>query len=279
MAPRQSYAKIGDSDATSETEDTVENWPKNYDARRPWILSTLILSLLLCSSLASHLFRYDNYRDRWRDASTMNNSYEKGFDTDLRAIRDEIETIPYEYIGGIQLSVNGTYKSVESKYVGKPNSRMDKEWHALLLGLNMDLPRDEAEELNEETYNWKDTDLYFTGLGVFHSLHCLNRIRQAFYPDYYHIWENPRQPPRQMHLDHCIDYLRQSIQCHSDLTPMLWNLTTVVDPETSEEGQKLILTADGQHTCRDFGRIREWAVERKVDWSKHVGGERIEIID
>ena len=59
-----------------------------------------------------------------------------------------------------------------------------------------------------------------------------------------------------MHIDHCIDHLRQAIQCHSDLTPMNWE----------RQGNKLILKPDTKHTCRNFDKIHKWTLEREIDY-------------
>ena len=57
--------------------------------------------------------------------------------------------------------------------------------------------------------------------------------------------------------DHCIDHLRQTLQCRADLTPMEWQL----------EDDKIILRTDTLHTCVDFDAIRDWAAERVLDYS------------
>lgn len=125
-------------------------------------------------------------------------------------------------------------------------------------GLNVDLKRDQSA--NADSWQWPDDGSYFSGLEVFHSLHCLNRIRQAFYPEVYQgLFDNPDDPPRQHHIDHCINHLRQAIQCHSDLTPMQWLL----------DGDKVILNTNTRHTCRDFERVREWAATHQTNFTAH----------
>lgn len=46
-------------------------------------------------------------------------------------------------------------------------------------------------------------------LDVFHQLHCLNAIRQVLYGT--NVWYNPDDRQDQIHIDHCVDYLRQVI--------------------------------------------------------------------
>ncbi|KAJ6201205.1 hypothetical protein J3E72DRAFT_182111, partial [Bipolaris maydis] len=93
-------------------------------------------------------------------------------------------------------------------------------------------------------------------LDVFHSLHCLYRIQQALHPEKYQEMITPNEslnthpnPPWHDHIDHCFDHIRQSLQCHSDLTPMEWE----------RKSDKLILRTETPHTCRDFGKIWKWA--------------------
>ena len=49
------------------------------------------------------------------------------------------------------------------------------------------------------------------------------------------------------HLDHCIDSLRQSLQCSSDISPYVW--------QWSEEDGAVMGYADIIHTCRDFEAV------------------------
>lgn len=46
------------------------------------------------------------------------------------------------------------------------------------------------------------------------------------------------------HIDHCIDTLRQSTQCASDLSPYVW--------QWDEEKNKLSDYPGNLHTCRNF---------------------------
>src|SRR5689334_23086014 len=69
---------------------------------------------------------------------------------------------------------------------------------------------------------------------VFHSLHCLNAIRNELHPTLYNIsnehnpWFQTHQriailvnDPTWMtkHIEHCLDRIRQVVMCHGDLTP------------------------------------------------------------
>ena len=58
------------------------------------------------------------------------------------------------------------------------------------------------------------------------------------------------------HLDHCVDYLRQSLMCR----PSIEMLPFGVDEDTRSFKARF----DGTHTCADFEAVRDWAVERQA---------------
>lgn len=90
-----------------------------------------------------------------------------------------------------------------------------------------------------------------------HLLHCLNFIRQEFYPERYrdspHAHAHAHVDPN-LHRDHCIEAIRQSLMCSADLAPIpsRWYETL---------GQSYIDT-NRPHICRNWGLIRSWVNER-----------------
>ncbi|OCL05572.1 hypothetical protein AOQ84DRAFT_273195, partial [Glonium stellatum] len=82
---------------------------------------------------------------------------------------------------------------------------------------------------------------------VFHSLHCLNMIRKEIYRDYYADLISMR-PFWKIHIEHCLEALRQNIMCTSDLTPLGLEWVNGIMPVFEQP-----------HTCRDFERLRAWA--------------------
>lgn len=56
-------------------------------------------------------------------------------------------------------------------------------------------------------------------------------------------------------LEHCVDYLRQYIQCNADLTPM-WT--------GDMGGGHLMVKPYTPHTCRDFDQITQWIDDHRV---------------
>ncbi|PVH72016.1 hypothetical protein DL98DRAFT_612114 [Cadophora sp. DSE1049] len=214
--------------------------------RHVLLLISLVINLLfVCTGVAYWLF-YDN---------KMHHSYESGFALELDPARSEIEITQRTFSGEIRVDVHGNYftDGQGDAYGGLPSPAVDDAWHSLLEGLNIAFEPSEAD-LGNSTFQWPGSGDYFSGLEVFHSLHCLNRLREALYPEYYNTPPNSNNPSRQNHLGHCINHLRQAIQCHSDLTPMEWYLI----------GNRIILKTDTSHMCRNFDRIHDWAVKRKT---------------
>ncbi|KAJ7118636.1 hypothetical protein C8R43DRAFT_901286, partial [Mycena crocata] len=94
-------------------------------------------------------------------------------------------------------------------------------------------------------------------LAVFHQLHCLNTIRKSFYPDVYvprpgALYSDPE------HLSHCLDTLRQAVQCASDIVPLTWVWKTNLSPP------RVQMNTVAVHSCRSFARVRDWALPRRV---------------
>ncbi|KAI0187049.1 hypothetical protein EV127DRAFT_437226 [Xylaria flabelliformis] len=185
-------------------------------------------------------------------------SYELGFATDLEPAKSEIELVVQRFSGGVDLDKEDHFVMDQKgqEYIGPPGPAVDKAWEMLLGGLNLDFDKTEVD-LGESTFQWPESGLYFSGLDVYHSLHCLNRLRQAMYPDYYaHTFDRPNDPSRLDHVGHCINHIRQSLQCHADLTPMEWKL----------HGNKLILKTDTAHTCRNFDKIHAWTASYRTQF-------------
>jgi hypothetical protein len=68
---------------------------------------------------------------------------------------------------------------------------------------------------------------------------------------------NPGPTPKLIYTwapDHCIDFIRQTIQCQADLTPMKWYWSDAVN--------QIVLKRESLHTCRKWDNIQQWAMER-----------------
>ncbi|KAG4438530.1 hypothetical protein IFR05_006004 [Cadophora sp. M221] len=61
-------------------------------------------------------------------------------------------------------------------------------------------------------------------------------------------------------LDHCIDGLRQSLMCFSDMTLIKEYWT-----EDKDDGGGMMADFDNVHLCRDFDSIRAWMTGRNAE--------------
>lgn len=136
---------------------------------------------------------------------------------------------------------------------------------------------DQARIMPNRTFPEKEsaTSGYPIVLNVFHDLHCLHSVRNAFYYfmadkwnatyNPYLIYESPAEALLDYsfhdmnfdHLDHCIDALRQSIMCTSDIAPNVW--------QYSAKAKAVRARATTVHECRDFNQVKEWAMQHSAD--------------
>lgn len=95
-----------------------------------------------------------------------------------------------------------------------------------------------------------------------HHLHCLNLIRKALFYNY-DYYSSPNYPGHRLgkdeqtiarHVTHCVDMLRQVIQCKPDLG--VFGQYWVKDKEQGVDGSFVDFNTD--HKCIDWEPIREW---------------------
>ncbi|KAH8593797.1 hypothetical protein B0O99DRAFT_742437 [Bisporella sp. PMI_857] len=170
-------------------------------------------------------------------------SFEHGFKTELSYIFPAIklETKTFHFLTSKE-------EGLQREFVGSRTPEIDHAWNRLLHSANLDLTDEEAgPELWNTTWKWEDTGYWFSGVSMWHQLHCLNFLREAVHWDTY---DGPPGPPIQYHLDHCINYLRQVIMCYADMTPMRYDW---------DQGAGRLVLQDEPHTCRNYESIDDLA--------------------
>lgn len=80
-----------------------------------------------------------------------------------------------------------------------------------------------------------------------------NVIRKALYPDHYPSMAMNTKHNIE-HVNHCVDNIRQSLMCSADISTIVW--------QWEESIQKSIVKGNVAHTCRNYDRLRDWALER-----------------
>ncbi|KAI0146667.1 hypothetical protein BJ166DRAFT_538319 [Pestalotiopsis sp. NC0098] len=163
-------------------------------------------------------------------------------------------------------------KESPSPYFGSPNPENNKLWEELYnVGMTV-ITREENDQLQVETTHLVgDSEHYLVTIEVFHQLHCLDYLRHAAYSSAsgeqtHHPGESEWSKSR--HLDHCIEYLRQVLTCHGDLTPI--TLETIpgvpVLPLPNPPPYKPNFSI--RHTCRNFDQIYDFALQRNTSGYK-----------
>ncbi|KAH8655086.1 hypothetical protein BGZ60DRAFT_347907, partial [Tricladium varicosporioides] len=145
---------------------------------------------------------------------------------------------------------SGTDRSI---YEAPRTHQTDVAWAKLTTVGFVSLTASQNSELSNSTVeSLSQPGSYPVALGVFHQLHCLNYLRILLYhQEGDGKGENDAQ--RSHHTNHCLDYLRQVIQCHGDTTP----LSVYYEKSSSGYAFNHAVT----HSCRNFDSIYNWAVE------------------
>ncbi|KFY02674.1 hypothetical protein O988_01979, partial [Pseudogymnoascus sp. VKM F-3808] len=100
-------------------------------------------------------------------------------------------------------------------FKGPPVDEVDKQWDLLLNGVHtVRLSRTELERMNMSSIQLADGSEDYIAVPIaYHMLHCLYNIYRYAHPDFF--GEDPNGPEWIVtHTDHCIDNLRQFVQCH-----------------------------------------------------------------
>ncbi|KAH8760345.1 hypothetical protein F5883DRAFT_425813, partial [Diaporthe sp. PMI_573] len=143
-----------------------------------------------------------------------------------------------------------------AQYVGVPSPEIDHAWEQLVGGRYFLITEDEAKATWGAEYKdyWSQArGGYVLGLDVFHTLHCLNQIRQKLHPEYYPHGHGSAET-KLIHNGHCIEQIRQYIMCAGDMTALGTRYYPGID--------RNYVLSDVAHTCRNFESIRDWTWER-----------------
>ncbi|PGH34644.1 hypothetical protein GX50_02534 [[Emmonsia] crescens] len=140
------------------------------------------------------------------------------------------------------------------------------------------LPKSTANRLPRSIESFIEPGQYIYGVGMFHQLHCLNRIRRTFYAD--RFFSDETKEDIDFHKNHCFDLLRQSILCAGDVSMVYWwnRSYTYTDESGHEQYSQRYLSMnnvekarnsfafwDVEARCHDSEAIYEWAEKHQVN--------------
>ncbi|CRG91662.1 hypothetical protein PISL3812_08712 [Talaromyces islandicus] len=244
----ESSSSLLNSESPSQNQALQKNriWPFVL----PWIVSTIALAWL-----SAYL-----YLNSLPPAQLQEHSFATGWKTDFGPARSAISIEEVTFTGGPMYSENGTYyvpHPAAINYTADPSPELDRAWEELTWGRYIVLTEQEAKDAFEEQFGdvqqfWSPSrGGYISGFDMFHTLHCLDRVRQRFYPEYY-VQEDLYK--HRVHHLHCLEQIRQYIMCSGDMTP--------VPTRYNAARKHSYVDSDVTHTCRNFGQLRNWLSER-----------------
>ncbi|KAE8369713.1 hypothetical protein BDV27DRAFT_152794 [Aspergillus caelatus] len=142
-----------------------------------------------------------------------------------------------------------------TEYEGAPNAKNNAAWEKLLAVGVVGISSHEDSKLpNGTALSVTNPSVHIVELEMFHQLHCLKWLRDRYWELEGVVESSMDVPQRQAHSDHCIDYLRQVIMCHGDITPISFEWNNGIDAYLAHHSTP--------HMCRNFNSIYEWAAKR-----------------
>ncbi|OJI83749.1 hypothetical protein ASPTUDRAFT_122815 [Aspergillus tubingensis CBS 134.48] len=211
MHSQSKFCELSNQESKRLTEDEEESHSVSYSKRRfSYICILHVIIFLLCLSVAMSGWMRHPATPTDLDCATQLSPYSP-----------LVGLVEYE-----DIRFQGDLQDV-NPWKGKPNPALDEAWENITHMWNIQVSGDDMLRMKKPLNQVKAPphlgDGYVGGIEVFHQLHCLNLIRQYTYYDYYMQPENEplsfqTSPGRlRAHIaDHCIDILRQVIQCNGD---------------------------------------------------------------
>ncbi|KAL6876946.1 hypothetical protein J3F83DRAFT_769962 [Trichoderma novae-zelandiae] len=220
--------------------------------RRPDVLLYTLI-VLLGVSLGSHVLTYLHiHRASYLDAACVRHTQQNPTPID----------IPIHYHSVLY---DGTFlANSTSVFRLPPSPEVDAAWEGLgTTSKPLVLSRPQAIRAGISPDHLKTPSGDFPVLFEFnHHLHCLNMIRKAVFFNY-DYYSSPDFPGHHLgkdeetiskHVTHCIDMLRQVIQCKPDLG--VFGQYWVKDAAQGVDGS--FVDFNTNHKCVDWEPVREW---------------------
>ncbi|KAK9419076.1 putative Tat pathway signal sequence [Seiridium unicorne] len=170
----------------------------------------------------------------------------------------------------------------QSKFDGMPNEANTKAWDDLITPTFFSVSEAElqktGESVNDSVRLAKGG--YMAGLGVYHNIHCLRRLRLYLHAEYYYdSFTAANMDYLYGHLGHCIESLRRSIMCNADTSiyTFTWEDATLVRPGIWRPEPK----SNQDRKCIKWETLENWVMERHIPLNPVLlkpGGEEEKIL-
>ncbi|KAK5657144.1 hypothetical protein OQA88_3201 [Cercophora sp. LCS_1] len=148
----------------------------------------------------------------------------------------------------------------DAQFTGPPRPELDAAWMQLQRYSDIKVSEQELGSFaaDKTLVRLTDGSGTYAMLAVYHGLHCVERMHHVLYTDhYYPNLTDAEAFLLKQHSEHCLDYLRQYVQCNADTTllPMHW----------SDSGPTPSAVDNGNHQCVSWEGIEDWTSKHKFD--------------
>ncbi|KAJ5959318.1 uncharacterized protein N7479_006468 [Penicillium vulpinum] len=250
-------------DEDSGSTDGLLYESRTVSLRERWVRkgksTKIALALALCVLIGTHILAVLLGLKLQPNVDDLCLHHNSAYSPVLKEINPELHLVQF----------NGTLGH-PSEFTGDPSPELDAVWDKWAYVKYASIPPKEFLKLpGADPEAARLTPEYGGGyigfLEISHQLHCLNMMRQAMNQDYYN---NPDFPEQQapvftdrpftvkMHLQHCVEILRQNIMCNADvgIIPHEW-VSQTPDP---------FANFNTWHKCRDLKSVENWIHEHEI---------------
>ncbi|KAI0432183.1 hypothetical protein F5Y09DRAFT_354186 [Xylaria sp. FL1042] len=176
-----------------------------------------------------------------------------------RDLRSEIVHSPANDAIQLEPVIYNATLCIPGPFSGPPSPEGDQAWSDLVKYSHVRVSGEDLRRVNKTSIPLPgEKDTYWGILGVIHELHCLKRIRQYMYKDYYFPNLTAEQERLNLlHNDHCIEILRQATMCRGDVSiiTMFWQ----------DDNPIPVTDFSVPHACVNWDALYVWAKERSFD--------------
>ncbi|XRM42745.1 hypothetical protein ABZX51_005954 [Aspergillus tubingensis] len=146
-------------------------------------------------------------------------------------------------------------------YNGPPRPELEEAWDKLMNNTNIRVTQDQLGEefaAQDSIVELSDGSGYYVTVSAYHGLHCVQRLHHYIYADHYYpgLGEFEAFMLRR-HTEHCLDWLRQYVQCHPDLS--------LIPSHWMTDGPGPVAPDDGHRQCVVWEKIEKWMAEHSFD--------------
>ncbi|KAI2607962.1 hypothetical protein GGR54DRAFT_389811 [Hypoxylon sp. NC1633] len=148
--------------------------------------------------------------------------------------------------------------SEESPYAGPPSEDIDRAWANLLDHVNIRASDRELASSNQTSVQLPSGQDSLVWMDVSHQLHCVKYLRQWIYRNHYHPEVGPEEIPHWLlHIDHCLDLIRQALMCRADTSLMTFQWA-------ADRREPMLKLESPEHVCVDWKDLMEKVESRRV---------------